>query len=549
VFHALRRATLLLYYMLPGPTGRNPLWDEIGYDGPLAAASAGAGQRALEPVCVGRDSTLECDVVVVGSGAGGATAAAVLAEAGMDVVVLEAGGYHDDADFRGAEHDALLGFYMRAPIASRDESISLLAGRCLGGGTVVNYSTSFRTPDAIRAEWAAQGVPEFTEAEYERSLDAVCERIGVNAEHSTPSRRDELLREGCAKLGWHVAGLSRNVRGCPQDRECGWCGMGCRRGAKQSAAKTWLLDAQTAGARLLVDTRAERISLRAGVADGVEARTSAGHRVTVRARAVVSACGALHTPALLRRSGLSNRNIGRHLRLHPATGVYGEFDERIAPWEGVMQALYSDELGDMAGDGYGVKLETAPLHPHAVIPFAPWRGGREHVELMRSIARSSGIVVLLRDRDGGQVHVGRDGEPVVRYRLSKFDRANLRAGVEGAAAVLEAAGARAVWTAHSRAPRLRAGTDGGRAAFMAACDATGWGAGQCELGSLHIMGSARLGGTPRSSACAPSGRVWEARNVYVCDGSVFPTAPGVNPMVSIEATAHMLARGLAATLA
>jgi len=500
---------------------------------------------APEPIA--RDTTLSCDAVVIGSGAGGGAAAAVLAAAGLDVVVLEAGAHLQDGDFAGSERDALLGYYMQAPIASDDGAVNLLAGWCVGGGTVVNYSTALRTPDNVRAQWASLGVSAFADGEYGASLDAVCERIGVTCEYSTPSPRDRVLRDGCERLGWHVDVLPRNVRGCVQGRECGYCGLGCRVGAKQSTAKTWLVDAEAAGARVLAQTRAERVVVRDGEARGVVAWTAGGHRVDISSRVVVAACNAIHTPALLRRSGLHNKNIGRHLRLHPATAVFGEFSEPIKPWEGVMQAVYSDARADLDG-GWGVKYETAPLHPHVMVPLAPWRGWAAHLRIMRALPRSVGIIALLRDRDGGEVRVGRDGEPVVRYGLSDYDRGHLRAGVDGAARILEAAGAEAVFSAHTRAPRYVPGSTAAHERFMADCDAAGWDAGRCELSSLHIMCSARMGGSRRDSACDPTGQAWEVRGLYICDGSSLPTAPGVNPMVSIEATAHMNARGIAADL-
>ena len=159
------------------------------------------------------------------------------------------------------------------------------------------------------------------------------------------------------------------------------------------------------------------------------------------------ACGAIHTPALLRRSGLQNPNIGRHLKLHPASAVWGIFDEELKPWEGVMQALYSDQHRDL-DHGYGVKYETASNHPHLFLNFAPWRGARDHFTLMQGLSGMVPMGVLLRDRDGGEVRVGRDGEPVVRYRLSDYDAAHLRTGIDGGAQILEAAG-----PAGSSAPR------------------------------------------------------------------------------------------------
>ncbi len=547
VFQALRKATLLFYYMLPGPDGgRNPAWDAIGYDGPLGKLE-GAPAKALTVTEIDRDQTLSCDVVIVGSGAGGGATAAVLAAAGLDVIVLEAGGYYDDQDFEGSELQALTRYYMAAPAGSVDQSVSLIAGSCLGGGTVVNYTTSFRTPDEVRAEWASFGVPGFTSEDYTASLDAVTERLGVSQEYNEPSTRERKLQEGCVKLGWHIDAMPRGVRRCAQGKECGYCGLGCRVGAKQSVVKTWLVDAHKAGTRLVVGTKVSRVLSEAGGATGVTGVTAAGHHLTVRSRAVVVACGALHTPALLKRSGLKNPNIGKNLYLHPATAVFGVFDEELKPWEGVMQALYSDQYRDLH-DGYGLKYETAANHPHLFLQFAPWLGARHHFELMQALSNTAPVGVLLRDRDGGEVRVGRDGEPIIRYKLSPFDAGHLRTGIDGAAQILEAAGAQRIYSGQSRWVGYEPGRAGSRQQFMADADAVGYGAGQCPLASFHIMGTARMGGTPASSVCDPTGQTWELRDLYVSDGSAFPTPSGVNPQISIQAIAHMNAKGLAAKL-
>lgn len=548
-FHALRKAALLTYYGLPAPDGgASPVWDAIGYPGPLGARDDAPPKR-LRPLSIGESATLDCDVCVVGSGAGGGVAAAVLSQAGLDVVVLERGGYYDDADFDGAELRALTTMYAGAPAATHDQSVGLVAGSCLGGGTVVNYTTSFRTPDDVRAEWAAHGVPAFASAEYTASLDAVCDRLGVNQEHNEPSAREQKLRDACLRLGWHVDAMPRNVNDRCDRRECGWCNFGCRHGAKQSTAKTWLADAQAADARIVVGVAVERVLVDRGAARGVIARTDAGHRVTVRSRAVVCAAGALHTPALLKRSGLANPNVGKHLRLHPATAVWGIYDQEVRPWEGVMQALYSDQHRNLH-DGYGVKYETAAGHPHLAVPFLPWRGARAHHELMQAISHMSVFGILLRDRDAGEVRIDRDGEPVVRYRLSPYDTRHLRVGIEGAAQLHETAGAQRIFSSHSDLVAYEPERDGaaGRARFMAAADACGYGPGRIQLGSFHIMGSARMGGSPATSACDPSAQTWDVRDLYVLDGSAFPTASGVNPQISIQAIAHMGARWIAARL-
>jgi long-chain-alcohol oxidase len=521
-FQALRKAALAFAWMLPGR------WEEIGYPG-LLGPHPEAPEPRLEPIVADGPLELECDVCVVGSGAGGGVAAAVLAAAGLDVVVLEAGGYFSERDFDGAERAGLRRLYRGGGAAATDDQgVALIAGACLGGGTVVNYTTSFRTPDEVLAEWEGLGFPS---AELGASLDAVCERLGVNTDHNRPSRRDELLRRGLEALGWHVDAMPRDVLGCEQGVVCGSCGYGCPLGAKQSTLRTWLEDAAGAGARLIVGAKARRVYVENGTAAGVDAGP-----VQVRARAVVAAAGAIETPALLLRSGLRNTNVGRWLRLHPATGVFGLFDEEVRPWEGTLQALYSDH-NRFLDDGYGVKYETIPAHPALLSSALPWEGAADNARLMSSLSRLSLVAVIPRDRGSGRVRLGRDGEPIATYALGTDDARRLATGIDGAGRILAAAGAREIVTAHAR--RQAWGEDG----FPP--DAFRFGPGRGSLFSFHLMGSARMGGSPETAAADPTGETWEVRNLVVGDGSAFPTASGVNPMITIEAIAHLNARRLA----
>ena len=524
-FQALRKAALALAYLVPAR------WEEIGYPGPLGPRDDAPAPR-LEPLDGSDGLELDCDVCIVGSGAGGGVAAAVLAAAGLDVVVLEAGGYWSERDFDGAERTALRRLYRGGGAsATDDQGVSLIAGACLGGGTVVNYTTSFRTPDDVLEEWQALGFPS---AELGLSLDAVCERLGVNTDHNRPSRRDEAMARGLTALGWHVDAMPRDVIGCEQGVVCGSCGYGCPLGAKQSTLRTWLEDAAAAGARIVVAAKARRILVAGGRAGGVDAGP-----VQVRSRAVVAAAGAIETPALLLRSGLTNPSVGRWLRLHPATAVFGRFDEEIRPWEGTLQALYSDQFRFLDG-GYGVKLETVPLHPGLLAAALPWESAAAHAALMADLPRLSLIAVIPRDAGAGRVRIGRDGEPIATYRLAEGDRSRLATGIDGAGRVLAAAGAREIFSAHARLARWRDGFP--RAAFR-------FGPGRGALYSFHLMGSARMGGSPELAAAGPTGETWEVRNLVVADGSAFPTASGVNPMITIEAIAHLNARRLAERLA
>ncbi|MFE7719103.1 GMC family oxidoreductase [Nocardia rhizosphaerihabitans] len=549
VFQALKQASLLAYNVTPGPTGTNPLWEQIGYPAPTGP-SANAPAPALTPERFTESTTLDCDVVVVGSGAGGGAAAAVLAEAGLDVVVLERGNYYDDKDFGNGELDALTSLYAPGPAASAEGQITLVAGTCLGGGTVVNWSTSLPTPDGVRKEWAESGVPQFADDEFGDALDTVQRRIGVTGKKSPLSARDGILERGAKALGWDVDTLPRNVGdACDAAVECGRCGYGCRLGAKQSVTKTWLSDAAEHGARLVVDADVRSITVKAGKAESVTARTSDGVEITVRARAVVVAAGAIQTPALLQRSGLRNKNIGRYLRLHPAAAVFGVFEEEIRPWEGALQARISRHHADLDGNGYGVIYETGPIHPGLATGFMSWRGAAQHRATMLDFARTNSIGVITRDRDPGTVSIDGSGEPVVKYRLSDYDANHLHTGIVGAASVLEAAGAQRIYSGHQAGVSFEPGVRGSLAEFDAACKKAGYGPGQCSMGALHIMGSARMGGTAELSATNPDGATWEVDNIVVADGSSFPTAPGVNPMVTIEAIGYMNAKRLAAELA
>ena len=546
-FGALKGAATLAYYLVPGPTGHSPVWDAIGYPGPLGLRED-APPPPLTVERITATASIDCDVVVVGSGAGGGTAAAVLAEAGLSVVVLERGEYYDDADFDGGELSGLTRLYAAGPTRTGEGQLSLLEGACLGGGTVVNWTTSFATPEHVRQEWAALGASQFAGSEYTDALVAVGARLGVNTDHNRPSARDQALERGARALGWSTGSMPRNVKGCDQGVECGRCGYGCRIGAKQSVTKTWLADAAERGARLFVGANTRRVLLRHGRAVGVQAVGPAGHRLTVNARAVVVAAGSMQTPALLLRSGLGNDNIGRHLRLHPATAVWALHEAPVTPWEGTLQARYCDEHVDLDGDGYGVIYETGPSNPASALAFLNWTGGRAHLDMMRQLPHAGVIGVITRDRDSGRVEVGRDGEPVPRYRLSSRDRDRMHHGVVSAARIAEAAGAHTIFSGHHSGVRYEPGRTGSIDTFTADALASGYEPGRCAMAALHMMGSCRMGGDRASSALDPDGASWEVPNLVVVDASTFPTASGVNPMLSVQAVAHMNATRLAARL-
>ncbi len=432
-------------------------------------------------------------------------------------------------------------------VPTPDQSIGLLAGFCLGGGTTVNYTWCFRPPDHVLDDWQDRfGLEDWAGRDFDDSLDAVWDRIHVNSENSMPSLRDERFREGLAKLGWDSQVMQRNVQGCSEEI-CGHCHYGCQIGAKQSTYKTWLQDAFDAGARIVVNAPVERVLIEGGEAKGIEATTADGHKLTVRARAVAAAAGAINTPALLVRSGLDNPNVGKNLMIHPVLLVWAMFEEEILPWTGVFGSTFCDEFLDM-GEGYGVKYMHASAHPSDLAVFAPWRSASDHAELMHSLRYTGGFGILQRARDAGEVVVGPDGLPAPIWHLSDFDRDVMRKGLDGMAQILEAGGARRMYTSHAGWVSYDPG-NGGREQMLKAADDYGWGPAQVTLGSFHLMGTAHMGSDPAHTVCDPTGEAWDARNLFVVDGAVLPTALGVNPMITIEAAAHKIARGMAAKLA
>jgi choline dehydrogenase-like flavoprotein len=521
-------------------------WQAMRYPGPLGLPPE--VPKPLTTTEIRADATLDCDVVVVGSGAGGGVAAAVLAAAGLDVIVLEKGGYCNESDFTHYETEGYRDLYLDgARSGTTDLGIAMLAGSTLGGGTVVNYTTSFATPPQVRQEWDDEaGFRDvFTGSEFERSSEAVHDRLGVNRDHSEPSSREILMEKGFRARGWHVDSMPRNVAGC-STRQCGYCTLGCRIGAKQSTLLTWLADAQAAGTRIVVGADVRRVVGESHAA-GVEAQVGR-HRLVVRSRAVVLAAGSLHTPAILHRSGVGGPAVGRYLRLHPATGMWGRFPERVEPWTGTMQALYSDEFTDLDGKGYGVKFETAPVHPLFSALLFPWDSGPQWKKLVASLGDISVIGVITRDHSAGRVVMGRDGEPRWKYDLSKGDQAHARRGFEAAATALAAAGAIEVFAPSSKLLTWNPQGNESVAAFMRRYDSVGYGANRTIYGSWHQMGTARMGADANKAVVDDVNEVHTMPGLYVLDASTFPTSSGVNPMISIETIAHRGARALAHSL-
>ncbi len=548
-FQALKRLVNVAYYSWPTADGSHPAWRAAGYPGPLPPPVPPRDGR-LPAVEVMEDATFDCDVVICGSGAGGGVAAGVLADAGLSVIVLEKGENLGPAEFTQVEGDMLSAAYLDGGLLmTQSGSLPILAGSCLGGGTAINWTTSLPLREATRLEWDRRsGLSLFSGGSFAESLARVSARSGVNTDNSDPGVRDQVLERGLRACGWHVDVIPRNVTGCADGLECGYCGYGCRRDAKNSTAKTYLADAVLAGARIVVRCDVERVLSEGGRAVGVSGnvrRPDGGVvRLTVRARAVVAACGALHTPGLLARSGLANPLIGRGLRLHPVSAVAGFFDERVDPWSGMLQTRRSEQFADLH-DGYGAMFETGPVHWALPASAFGWESPERHRADIGRLAHLSICGVLLRDREAGRVVTGRDGRPRVHYELSAYDANHMRTAMLGAAQVLAAAGARELMTLQQPPARAIPGPGGWLDEFAGALDGRGLDRGRMALISFHQMASCAMGADPGRGVVDETGEAFDLRGLFVADASAFVTSSGVNPMITVMAIADHVARGIA----
>jgi choline dehydrogenase-like flavoprotein len=465
----------------------------------------------------------ECDVVIVGSGAGGAVAAAALAEAGLDVIVLEAGEHYDRDSYPGNPLEAIASLYRDGglTIAEGRPPIPVPVGRAVGGTTVVNSGTCFRAPEPVLdhwrerygIEWAADLGPDFAEAEdFLQVTPLDPERMGRNG---------QLAMEGARALGASGGPISRNAGSCVQ---CSSCPFGCAIDAKRGMHVSYLPRAVAAGARLRTGVEARRVMVENGSASGVRCGPYA-----VRARlATILAGGAMGTPELLLRSGLGGPHVGRNLHIHPACWVGARYEEDVRGWEGVMQSYYVDEW-----EPQRILLE-ATFTP---LPFGgAWLlgSGREHQEAILGFDRMGSIGVHLSDDSSGRIGIAGDGSLRASYALTDADARRLTFGIARAAEVHFAAGATEVYPNVSGVSVLRPGD-------LAAFEARALKPSELRLEAFHPMGTARIAADPGEGVCAPDGSVNGVGGLYVADASLFPTSVGVNPMMTVIAFAKRVA--------
>ena len=516
----------------------NPTWASIGYhppDGPPAAPAV------LRITIIRCPTELDCDVVIVGSGAGGSVAAAVLAAAGKRVIVLEGGSGKQAPDFILREDAGRLLFQDQAMTTTSDLSVGILAGATLGGGTTVNWGTSLVLPFSIRMEWAdLSGCRFFIEESFDRAFEAIKTMLSVGQAETVVNQNNAKLRDGCQALNYRWCALPRNSRGC-DPALCSFCTFGCPLNAKQSGPVALLRRAQEQDTTIIANCRAERVVIRGRRAVGVDAtatdpETGERHTVRVHAPIVVVAAGAINTPVLLMRSGVSLHALGRNLFLHPTAVVAGRYKgQQILPWVGPPQTIMSDQFAEYSGN-YGFRLETAPAHPGFIAGALPWFDAQDHQSRMEHLAETSFFIALVRDRTSGSVRAGRDGPPIIEYSPGKLERELLCRGVQEAARVHWAAGADEILSPHTRRHCFQRGADAIEE-FCAQLSREPVDHNWMALYSAHQMGTARMGSSKRDAVCNEEGEVFGVKNLFVADASAFPASSGVNPMLTIMALA------------
>ncbi|MBV9204204.1 MAG: GMC family oxidoreductase [Actinobacteria bacterium] len=489
---------------------------------------------------IGGDVRLECGAVIVGSGAGGATVAAELAEAGVDVVVLEEGGYHPTESFTAQTGRALRTLYRDGGggMAIGRPSVLYSEGRCVGGSTVVNGGMSWRTPARVLDRWAEQeGLRAMSEQELEPYFTEIESRLSVGTQDPETIGRDSaLFKAGAEARGWAVVANRRNQLHCAGTNNCN---SGCPTGAKRSMLLTSVPRALAAGARVFADCRVDHVSRSGPRVTGVTGHFlrpggRKGPRLTVRSRIVIAAGGAVQTPALLLRSGLRSASgqLGRNLALHPNAVVTAFFDQDVAGWRGVHQAFQVREF-----TAEGLLLTATNLTPPMLAGIVP-AYGRELGELMADYNRIVTAGPLVTDTGTGRIRNVPGLGPQVFYQLTDRDAARVVHGVELTAEALFAAGARRMLLPFDGAPEVRSMGELRRLLARPVPRRS------IQLFSIHLMGTARMSEDPRRGVTGSFGEFHGVPGLFVTDASSFPGPIGINPMETVIALAMRDARAL-----
>jgi len=500
-----------------------------------------------------QDLNLEADVAIIGSGAGGGTTAEILSAAGYKVLLIEEGPLKTSDDFKMLEDEAYTSLYQEGiGRMSKDGAITILQGRAVGGTTLINWTSSFRTPEPTLEHWAREhNVKGHSAAEMAPWFEKMEQRLGVAPWVMPPNANNDVLRNGCEKLDYSWKVIPRNVRGC---WNLGYCGMGCPTNAKQSMLVTTIPATLEKGGELLYLARAERLLIDGDKVSGLQcvgmdARCVApnGRTITVKARHYVLAGGGINSPGLLLRSKAPDPNdrLGKRTFLHLVNCSAGQFSEVINPYYGAPQSIYSDHFQWLDGTtGHmSYKLEVPPLQPALASTLLGGFGPQSALR-MEQLPHTHMMLALMRDgfhpdSPGGNVELRGDGSPVLDYQVSSYAWDGLRRAFHSMAEIQFAAGAQSVLPLHADAgyvsslAQARTLIDGLRLETY-----------RTRLGSAHVMGGCAMGEDPKTAVADSLGRHHQLRNLSIHDGSLFPTSIGANPQLSVYGLTAQLATAL-----
>jgi choline dehydrogenase-like flavoprotein len=514
-----------------------------------------AGWKVFDAAALKDGDTLEADVVIVGSGAGGGTAAEILAMAGHRVLMLEEGALYTAAHFRDMDEFRGYGtlYQEGGGRATSDGAVSIFQGRAVGGTTTVNWTTSLRTPEPTLAHWAREfAVKDGDAAAMAPWFQRVEQRLGIAPWAMEPNRNNALLRDGCEKLGWEWKTIPRNVRGC---WNLGYCGLGCPTNAKQSMLVTTIPEALKHGMTLVHHARVETVRFGKNGVDGLtvralgaDTRTPTGSTLTVKARHYVLAGGAINTPALLLRSKAPDPKglVGRRTCIHPVDATLALFADKVEGYHGAPQSIYSDQFL-WPEQGIGYKLEVPPLQPI----LASGLFGSHGEALVRDMAQlphAQVNIALMRDgfsaqSAGGRVRIDDAGNPLLDYDFGDELWDGLRRGLLSMTEAQFAAGARSVRPGHLDAHDYKSWDEA-----RSAIEALPMKKQRLTLYTAHLMGGCPMGEDASRCVVDSHGRHREIENLSVFDGSIFPTSIGANPQLSIYAFVSRNATRLAEIL-
>ena len=516
-----------------------------------------AGWQHTDASTLAEDLAITTDVVIIGSGAGGSVSAEILTNAGLQVLILEEGPLASTFDFNMREAEAYPQLYQEtAGRKTVDKAINILQGRCVGGSTTLNWTSSFRTPKPTLDFWQDRfGLKELTEAAMAPWFAKMEARLGIAPSALAPNANNAVLLRGAEKLGIETRAIPRNVKDC---WNLGYCGMGCPTNAKQSMLVTTLPAAMAKGARLITRLRVQhlnwsgkQVSSIVGTALKPDGILESGVTVTIKARHVVLAGGAINSPALLLRSQTPDPHalVGKRTFLHPTFGSAAVFKEEIRGFDGAPQTVYSDHfMHQQAIDGpLGYKLEIPSIHP-VLFATTLFGFGDNHAALMREFPHVHAMLALMRDgfhaqSEGGVVRLRDDGSPQLDYPLTDVIWEAARRALATMAEIQFAAGAERVTPVHESLTTFRSWDEAKRG--LPALELAPL---VCRVVSAHVMGGCGMADGPERGVVDVNGRHFQLENLSILDGSIFPTSIGANPQLSIYGLVARNASGLAEQL-